>query len=102
MARLHVMERSHAQAVMDDLHDALGRRLAVSSLAPCPVEFTAALVRHAELRQVHSLPRRPEGPGRPSPGRPGGSRRRRHARAHRADRPHDLPFERLRHRLRGW
>lgn len=44
MARLHVMERSHAQAVMDDLHDALGRRLAVSSLAPCPVEFTAALV----------------------------------------------------------
>ena len=26
------------------LHDALGRRLAVSSLAPCPVEFTAALV----------------------------------------------------------
>ena len=38
------MERSHAQAVMDDLHDALGRRLAVSSLAPCPVEFTAALV----------------------------------------------------------
>ena len=44
MARLHVMERSHAQAVMDDLHDALGRRLAVSSLDPCPVEFTAALV----------------------------------------------------------
>ena len=44
MARLHVMERSHAQAVMDDLHDALGRRLAVSSLAPCPVEFAAALV----------------------------------------------------------
>lgn len=44
MARLHVMERSHAQVVMDDLHDALGRRLAVSSLAPCPVEFTAALV----------------------------------------------------------
>ena len=38
------MERNHAQAVMDDLHDALGRRLAVSSLAPCPVEFTAALV----------------------------------------------------------
>lgn len=38
------MERSHAQAVMDDLSDALGRRLAVSSLAPCPVEFTAALV----------------------------------------------------------
>ncbi len=45
MARLHVMEQSHAQAVMSDLHDSLGRRLAVSSLAPCPVEFTAALVR---------------------------------------------------------
>lgn len=44
MARLHVMERSHAQQVMDELHDALGRRLAVSSLAPCPIEFTAALV----------------------------------------------------------
>lgn len=44
MARLHVMERSHAQQVMDELHDSLGRRLAVSSLAPCPVEFTAALV----------------------------------------------------------
>lgn len=44
MARLHVMERDHAQRVMDDLHDALGRRLAVSSLASCPVEFTAALV----------------------------------------------------------
>ncbi|AEB06950.1 FAD-dependent pyridine nucleotide-disulfide oxidoreductase [Coriobacterium glomerans PW2] len=44
MARLHVMERSHAQAVMDDLHDALGRRLETRSLAPCPVEFTAALV----------------------------------------------------------
>ena len=44
MARLHVMERSHAQAVMDDLHDALGRRLEARSLAPCPVEFTAALV----------------------------------------------------------
>ena len=44
MARLHVMERSEAQAVMDGLHEALGRRLAVSSLAPCPVEFTAAYV----------------------------------------------------------
>ena len=44
MARLHVMERSEAQAVMDDLHAAIGRRLAVSSLAPCPVEFTAAFV----------------------------------------------------------
>ncbi len=38
------MERSEAQAVMDDLHEAIGRRLAVSSLAPCPVEFTAAFV----------------------------------------------------------
>ncbi|MCI7439550.1 MAG: FAD-dependent oxidoreductase, partial [Coriobacteriaceae bacterium] len=44
MARLHVMQRSDAQAVMDGLHEALGRRLAVSSLAPCPVEFTAAYV----------------------------------------------------------
>ena len=44
MARLHVMERSEAQVVMDDLHEAIGRRLAVSSLAPCPVEFTAAFV----------------------------------------------------------
>ena len=44
MARLHVMERSRAQAVMDNLHEALGKRLAVSSLAPCPVEFTAAYV----------------------------------------------------------
>ncbi len=44
MARLHVMERSEEQAVMDELHAALGRRLAVSSLAPCPVEFTAAYV----------------------------------------------------------
>ncbi|MDI9591347.1 MAG: NAD(P)-binding protein [Acidobacteriota bacterium] len=44
MARLHVIERSKAQAVMDGLHEALGRRLAVSSLAPCPVEFTAAYV----------------------------------------------------------
>ena len=45
MARLHVMERSEAQSVMDGLHEALGKRLAVSSLAPCPVEFTAAYIR---------------------------------------------------------
>ena len=44
MARLHVMERSRAQGVMDNLHEALGKRLAVSSLAPCPVEFTAAYI----------------------------------------------------------
>ncbi|MCH3968211.1 MAG: NAD(P)-binding protein [Atopobiaceae bacterium] len=44
MARLHVMERSEAQEVMDGLHEALGRRLSVSSLAPCPVEFTAAYI----------------------------------------------------------
>lgn len=44
MARLHVMERSQAQVVMDGLHEAVGKRLAVSSLAPCPVEFTAAFV----------------------------------------------------------
>lgn len=44
MARLHVMERNEAQAVMDGLHEALGRRLAVSSLAPCPVEFTSAYI----------------------------------------------------------
>ena len=44
MARLHVMERTQAEAVMSDLHDALGRRLEARSLAPCPVEFTAALV----------------------------------------------------------
>ena len=44
MARLHVMERSDAQIVMDDLHGAIERRLSVSSLAPCPVEFTMAFV----------------------------------------------------------
>ena len=44
MARLHVMERSEEQAVMDDLHKAIERRLSVSSLAPCPVEFTMAFV----------------------------------------------------------
>jgi NADPH-dependent glutamate synthase beta subunit-like oxidoreductase len=38
------MERSEAQAVMDGLHEAVERRLSVSSLAPCPVEFTAAFV----------------------------------------------------------
>ncbi|MCI2208189.1 MAG: NAD(P)-binding protein [Atopobiaceae bacterium] len=38
------MERSDAQVVMDGLHEALGKRMAVSSLAPCPVEFTAAYV----------------------------------------------------------
>lgn len=30
--------------VMDDLHKAIERRLSVSSLAPCPVEFTKAFV----------------------------------------------------------
>lgn len=45
MARLHVMERSETQAVMDELHSAVERRLAVSSLEPCPVEFSAAFVR---------------------------------------------------------
>ncbi|WP_251158842.1 NAD(P)-binding protein [Caniella muris] len=44
MARLHVMERSEAQTVMDGLHRALEGRLSVSSLAPCPVEFTAAYI----------------------------------------------------------
>ncbi|MGI6229451.1 MAG: NAD(P)-binding protein [Tractidigestivibacter sp.] len=44
MARLHVMERSDEQVVMDNLHKAIERRLSVSSLAPCPVEFTAAFV----------------------------------------------------------
>ena len=44
MARLHVVERSEAQAVMDGLHEAVEKRLSVSSLAPCPVEFTAAFV----------------------------------------------------------
>ena len=44
MARLHVMERSEEQQIMDELHAAVGRRLAVSSLAPCPVEFTMAFV----------------------------------------------------------
>ncbi len=44
LARLHVIERSEAQRIVEDLHEALGRRMAVSSLAPCPVEFTAAFV----------------------------------------------------------
>jgi hypothetical protein len=44
MARLHVVERSETQAVMDGLHEAVEKRLSVSSLAPCPVEFTAAFV----------------------------------------------------------
>ena len=44
MARMHVMERSAEQQIMDELHAALGRRLSVSSLAPCPVEFTMAFV----------------------------------------------------------
>lgn len=44
MARLHVMEQSEAQRVMEGLHSALESRLAVSSLAPCPVEFTAAYI----------------------------------------------------------
>lgn len=44
MARLHVVERSEAQAVMDGLHEAVEKRLSVSSLAPCPVEFTAAFI----------------------------------------------------------
>ncbi len=69
MARLHVMERSHAQAVMDDLHDALGRRLAVSSLAPCPVEFTAALVQPVSTESCGKctpLPRGPERAERPA------------------------------------
>lgn len=41
---MHVMERSEEQQIMDELHAAVGRRLAVSSLAPCPVEFTMAFV----------------------------------------------------------
>lgn len=44
MARLHVMERSDAQRVMDDLHKAVEQRLSVSSLEPCPVEFSSAFV----------------------------------------------------------
>lgn len=44
MSRMYVLERSEAQAIMDELHEALGRRLSVSSLAPCPVEFARAYV----------------------------------------------------------
>lgn len=41
MARLHVMESSEAQQVVGNLCRALESRLSVSSLAPCPVAFTA-------------------------------------------------------------
>ncbi|MGI6754886.1 MAG: NAD(P)-binding protein [Atopobiaceae bacterium] len=44
MSRMYVLERSEAQAVMDEMHQALERRLACSSLEPCPVEFTRAVV----------------------------------------------------------
>lgn len=44
MEKMHVMERSEAQVVMDNLHEALEKRLSVSTQAPCPVEFTAAFV----------------------------------------------------------
>lgn len=44
MARMHVMEQSESQAIMSSMHEMLGKRLSVSSLAPCPVEFTAAYV----------------------------------------------------------
>lgn len=44
MARMHVMQRSDTQKVMDRIHEALGDRLAVSSLEPCPVEFTSSLI----------------------------------------------------------
>ncbi|QOY60356.1 NAD(P)-binding protein [Thermophilibacter immobilis] len=44
MARLSVMERSESQAIMSSMHEMLEKRLAVSSLAPCPVEFTASYV----------------------------------------------------------
>ena len=44
MARMHVMEQSETQAVMSNMHEMLEKRLAVSSLAPCPVEFTRAYV----------------------------------------------------------
>ncbi len=44
MARMHVIERSDAQAVMDDFYAAIERRLSVGSLAPCPMEFTAAFL----------------------------------------------------------
>ena len=44
VARLQAYETSAQQAVLDTLHARLKDRLAVSSLAPCPVEFTAAFV----------------------------------------------------------
>ena len=44
MARMHVMEQSESQAIMSSMHEMLGKRLSVSSLAPCPVEFTASYV----------------------------------------------------------
>ncbi|WP_077598050.1 NAD(P)-binding protein [Olsenella urininfantis] len=44
MARFHLMERTAEQQVMDELHASVGRRLEVSSLAPCPVEFTMSFV----------------------------------------------------------
>ena len=44
MARMHVMEQSESQAIMSSMHEMLAKRLAVSSLAPCPVEFTASYV----------------------------------------------------------
>ena len=44
MSRMYVLERSEAQAVMDEMHQALERRLECSSLEPCPVEFTRAVV----------------------------------------------------------
>lgn len=44
MARMHVMQRSDTQKVMDRIHQALGDRLAVSSLEPCPVEFTSSFI----------------------------------------------------------
>ena len=44
MARMHVMEQSESQAIMSSMHEMLEKRLAVSSLAPCPVEFTASYV----------------------------------------------------------
>lgn len=44
MARMHVMEQSETQAIMSSMHSMLEKRLSVSSLAPCPVEFTAAYV----------------------------------------------------------
>ena len=52
MARLHVMERSKAQQIMDDLHDAVGKRLSVSSLEPCPVEFSASFVRMCMIQEL--------------------------------------------------